>query len=162
MSELYLNVCEANFFMAKDLAAAVIIEFNKILLIENSNDKGGLLGPPGGIVEADEDPPQCIRRELMEELGVRVEPRDFIGVFNTVTCKGSIHRVFMYYTVIEAGTPVNREPSKIKTVSRYTLDQLEALSYARRLVPNLQEALPEIKRYFATTSFSLPPSDTAC
>ena len=36
---------------------------------------------PGGFLEEDEDPLDCLRRELREETGLEVEPTEFVGVW---------------------------------------------------------------------------------
>jgi ADP-ribose pyrophosphatase YjhB (NUDIX family) len=41
----------------------------------------GLWDTPGGILEEAEDPLDGLRRELLEETGLVVEPRDFVGAF---------------------------------------------------------------------------------
>ena len=58
------------------VAAAIIIRDNKVLVVQrNPATRRGLFWEfPGGKLEEGEDPRQCIRRELQEELGVQVEP----------------------------------------------------------------------------------------
>ncbi len=41
----------------------------------------GMWDFPGGFLEEEEHPLECIRRELKEEAGVEVEPLDFLGVW---------------------------------------------------------------------------------
>jgi 8-oxo-dGTP diphosphatase len=36
---------------------------------------------PGGFVEADEEPAQALRRELLEETGLTIEVGDFLGIY---------------------------------------------------------------------------------
>jgi mutator protein MutT len=58
------------------VAAGIIIRENKILVVQrNPATRRGLFWEfPGGKLEEGENPRQCIRRELEEELGVQVEP----------------------------------------------------------------------------------------
>lgn len=56
----------------RKVSAAVVIE-NKLVLLtrRNPNDKlAGFWEFPGGKIEANETPQQCLERELQEELGV--------------------------------------------------------------------------------------------
>ena len=66
-----------------NVAIAVIRQQNQILICQRrKNDTfGDLWEFPGGKVEADETPEQCVVREINEELGVTVEP---IGTFSVI------------------------------------------------------------------------------
>jgi A/G-specific adenine glycosylase len=57
-----------------DVAAAVILRSNRVLLARRPVGKilGGMWEFPGGKQERDETLPHCLRRELREELGVKV------------------------------------------------------------------------------------------
>lgn len=65
----------------KDVTAAVIVRGNQVFLARRApgeNFAGGWEFP-GGKVEDGESPEQCLRRELLEELGVKAEVRHLIG-----------------------------------------------------------------------------------
>lgn len=51
-------------------ATAVILDAGRVLLLKHR--KLGLWLPPGGHIEADEDPEQAVRREVREEVGLEV------------------------------------------------------------------------------------------
>jgi mutator protein MutT len=59
-----------------DVAVAIVFRDAKILIARRK--AGGVLGGywefPGGKVEGDESLHDCVRRELLEELGIRVQP----------------------------------------------------------------------------------------
>lgn len=52
-------------------ATAVIIRGNSVLLVDHL--KSGFVLPPGGCVEADEDPVQTVRREIREEVDLEID-----------------------------------------------------------------------------------------
>lgn len=62
------------------VTAAVIQREGKILIARRKGGDrfGGLWEFPGGKVEADESPEECLRRELREELGVEAEVRELL------------------------------------------------------------------------------------
>ncbi len=64
-----------------EVAAAVIIKDGKVYAARRKKGLhlAGYWEFPGGKVETDETPEQCLYRELLEELGVRTRVGDFIG-----------------------------------------------------------------------------------
>lgn len=50
----------------------------RLLIVKPSYREQWLL--PGGVVEADESPEQALRREILEEIGVRVRPRRLLCI----------------------------------------------------------------------------------
>lgn len=59
-------------FLERELTAtAYILDQRKVLLLKHPKLKKWL--PPGGHVEAGETPPECARREALEETGLEIE-----------------------------------------------------------------------------------------
>jgi 8-oxo-dGTP diphosphatase len=52
-----------------------------LALRRNEEPLEGLWNMPGGFVEAGEGGPEAIRREVLEETGLRIEPLQVIGIF---------------------------------------------------------------------------------
>jgi len=70
--------------MARPFACdAVLVENDKILLIKRGaepfKDEWAL---PGGRIEDDETAEECLKREMLEETGLEVEPIKLIGIFS--------------------------------------------------------------------------------
>lgn len=88
--------------MPKGLSATLItvtagmILCNDKVLIAKRNDRdasGGKWEFPGGKVKFGESPEDCLRRELMEELGISVSIRDFFDETTYVYEQGTIKLV---------------------------------------------------------------------
>ncbi len=62
--------------------AAVIREDGRVLAIRRADN--GEWAPPGGIAELDEDPRDTVRREVLEETGVTIEPYQLTGVYKNM------------------------------------------------------------------------------
>lgn len=64
-----------------DVAAAVIERNGKVLVARRSAGQHLAFKWefPGGKIEEGESPEQCLQRELVEEMGIRIKVGDFIG-----------------------------------------------------------------------------------
>lgn len=64
-----------------DVSAAIITRGNKILIAQRSKEchQGEKWEFPGGKIEADETPQQCLQRELNEEFGIYSQIGSFLG-----------------------------------------------------------------------------------
>lgn len=67
--------------LVRQVTAAVIIENGKLLLARRAPGEklAGMWELPGGKVEPGESPPDCLRRELLEELSMTAEIGDVIA-----------------------------------------------------------------------------------
>ncbi len=73
-------------------AAALILEGERVALIERQNDRGVYYLFPGGHIEAGETPADAAAREVREELGLDVEIGPLIA---EVTFKGTVQSYFL-------------------------------------------------------------------
>lgn len=58
-------------------------EDGKVLVIKRTDD--GRWVPPGGVLELDETPEQCVVREVQEETGIEVKPIRLTGVYKNMS-----------------------------------------------------------------------------
>jgi ADP-ribose pyrophosphatase YjhB (NUDIX family) len=59
---------------------ALIVRDGRVLLTKRAIEpRLGMWDLPGGFLEEDEEPLLALRRELREETGLEIEPRDFLG-----------------------------------------------------------------------------------
>lgn len=74
------------------VVGAVIILDDSVLACRRApfKSQAGLWEFPGGKVEAGESPEEALRREIIEELGVPVEVKQFVGT-GEHQMKGSTH-----------------------------------------------------------------------
>lgn len=92
----------------------------------------GTYGFPGGKMEDGETPEECIRRELLEELGLRVKRLRLLGVFHHTTgtmradCTSTIPSLAICFEVeLEEGEIV---PTEQEDVHYASLEELRTLS----------------------------------
>ena len=83
------------------VAAVVFDPKNRVLLVRRGKDPGkGAWGIPGGAVELGEDLEAALRRELMEETGIEVDPLEIITVFDSVS-RDNGGRIRYQYVIVE-------------------------------------------------------------
>lgn len=131
--------------MKREMTAALIIEDRRVLLVHNA--KHGLrIEPPGGKKKADEGFEESVVREVREELGVEVRPIRLFGIYNTHSPEGDFE-VRLYLSEITSGVPRVVEPDKIPSFGWYSMEEIERLKEEGTLVPNMIEAMRDLKRY---------------
>ena len=128
------------------MVAGLIIKNKKVLLVHNTKHNGLRIEPPGGKKKAEEGWRDAVVREVSEELGVEVDPVKFFGAYNTNSPEGKFS-VHMYFCDIISGKLSVLEPKKIPSFAWYSYDELEQLSKSKILVPNMRQALSEIRKY---------------
>jgi mutator protein MutT len=64
-----------------DVTAAIWVENGRVLIARRraGASQAGLWEFPGGKVQSGESPEQCLKREIQEELGIRIVVGDFFG-----------------------------------------------------------------------------------
>ena len=83
------------------VAAVAINPKGQLLLVRRGKEPGkGTWGIPGGVVELGERLKDAVKRELMEETGVAVEPVDWITILDRVYPDDE-GRVRFHYIIVE-------------------------------------------------------------
>lgn len=95
--------------------AALIWRDGKILLYERAGSHGhGTWSIPGGHLEYGESWEECIRREVMEEIGVTLKNVRFLAVTNDIFARDDKHYVSIWMEAdLDEGEPRCMEPEKI-------------------------------------------------
>jgi len=121
------------------VAAAVLRRNGRVLIARRP--EGGLLGGlwefPGGKREPGESLQACLRRELREELGIRVEVRESLGAFQHAYSHFSV-TVHAFACKLRGGAPKALEHTRIAWIalgrlSAYPMGKVDR-AIARRLV----------------------------
>ena len=129
---------------------AIILHEGKVLVLREAKyDDGtneGLWDVPGGRIETEEKLHEGLRREVMEESGLEIEPGQVLGAFETFpTIKGeACHIVRIYFLC----TPKATEVTLSKDHDQYEwldllqpLDKKEFVSDIRELLQLVQKTL---------------------
>ena len=115
---------------APTASALCLDDERRLLLARRAHEPfRGLWDTPGGFVEEDEHPLDALRRELLEETGLEVEPLEFFGVWVDRYGPGEDDRVTMnlFWTVrVVGGEP--RPADDVDALHWFPLDGLPARS----------------------------------
>lgn len=118
---------------APTASAIVLDDRARVLLARRANDPGaGLWDLLGGFVDEGEDGLEALRRELREELGVEIEPGEFVGAFPDTYGDDGIYTLNLYWTaVIASGEPTpNEELEEIAWFAPDELPQREEFAFS--------------------------------
>ena len=81
--------------------AGIIIKDGKVLLIKRGKEPGyGKWSIPGGVVKLGEPLKDAVRREVLEETGLKVEPIEFVEVFERVI-RDKESKIEYHYVLID-------------------------------------------------------------
>lgn len=141
-------VKEAKRFKLKAGAMFVLRKGNEVLLSRRFNtgiDDGWYVCPMGGVEEG-ETPKEALCREMEEELGILIDPKD-LRLLHVMYRKhplkdgGSFTQADFFFTAeIYKGVIVNQEPEKCDELRFYPLEKLPP-----NIVPSIKVALDHIR-----------------
>ncbi len=94
--------------------SVIVKKENQVLIGKRKNIPGnGEWGFPGGHLEFRESFEQCIRREVMEEAGIKIKNIKFQTLTNDIHPKEKTHYVTLFFTSdYDSGKVRNMEPEK--------------------------------------------------
>ena len=106
--------------------ALVLDDAGRVLLARRAFDpERGKWDLPGGFLEEGEEPLDGLRRELLEETGLEIEPLDFVGVWvdRYGDAEDAIATLNLYWTArIVSGEPVPADD--VSELAWFSLDDL--------------------------------------
>ncbi|ALE04101.1 8-oxo-dGTP diphosphatase MutT [Bartonella ancashensis] len=108
------------------VACALLNRDNKVLLAERPRGKpmAGLWEFPGGKIESGETPEESLVRELEEELGLYVQPKDLFPLSFASYSYETFHLLMPFYLCRHyEGIPQGREGQNLQWVFVNDLDQ---------------------------------------
>jgi 8-oxo-dGTP diphosphatase len=124
------------------VAAVIVDRHDRALLIRRPDN--GHWEPPGGVLELDEGITEGLRREVMEETGLQVEPSALTGVYKNM-CQGIVALVFRCR---QTGglLSTSSEAAEVRWVTREEVTHLADQAYAVRVLDALDFATPPAVR----------------
>jgi 8-oxo-dGTP diphosphatase len=125
--------------MIKQVVAALMVRGDEILCCQRTEYQALPLKWefPGGKIEAGEEPPQALRRELEEELGVRAEVGSKIVQMQHHYQNGNAVELHFFLVERYEGEMQNRIFREIRWVNRRELPALDFLDADRVLVQRI-------------------------
>jgi ADP-ribose pyrophosphatase YjhB (NUDIX family) len=122
------DACDRIFFRnPKVVVTALIEDDGRVLLVRRDIEPGrGLWGLPGGFVDWDEHPEQAMARECLEEIAVRVEPLELLGVEHVITDDEGIV-ILPYRARLVSGVPVAAD--EVQQVGWFSPESLPPLAF---------------------------------
>lgn len=104
----------------------IVFKDGKILLGKRKTPVGdGMWGIPGGGVEYQEDPADAARREVFEEVGLKVGKLELMGYTSDVHTNNDLHYVTLRFITSDfKGKAINKEPDKCTEIGWFAFNEL--------------------------------------
>lgn len=129
------------FYLMIISTAAIILNGKRMLLAKRK--PGGTLGGkwefPGGKKKPEETPEQALKRELLEELGISIEIKEYIGTVNFQN-KNKDYKLLAYLCSHKDGEILNLEHAE---VSWFNINEVKT----KDLADSDKSILPKIIKY---------------
>lgn len=129
---------------SRPMAAGIIVQDGKMLLIENIKHQRSVFEPPGGKLHDGESFEVCAKREAMEEVGIEIDVHEEITRSIIQTPEGPFDCRLFRATVVR-GSIENKEPTKIGSVGWYSYDDMLELQKKGVLADDVAHALGALK-----------------
>ena len=94
---------------------------------------------PGGALEVDETYEEGAHREIMEELGIRIQLGEVIGEYDRVVDSNGDHWEAKIFRATTTETPVIQEPTKCVGFGWFTKEEAAQLNLADYAVKDLKK-----------------------
>jgi ADP-ribose pyrophosphatase YjhB (NUDIX family) len=117
--------------------AALVMAGGRLLLARRARPPyARMWDVPGGFLEAGEDPPRSLRRELREEIGVGVRRATLLGFASDRYGRGGVIVLTAVYLVVPTSTRVRADD-----------DVSEVRWFTRGEIPYRRIAFPAVRRF---------------
>jgi len=102
---------------------AIIVEQGRVMLVKaNRGIAAGWWNVPGGFVEWDEAPLDCLKRELREELGIVVDQAELLTVETHKFEKSPYHMVAFVYLVRGQASQLRLDHTELDEAAWFTFE----------------------------------------
>jgi 8-oxo-dGTP diphosphatase len=128
------------------VAGVATDDAGRVLVIRRRDN--GAIQAPGGILEQDEQITDGVRREVLEETGYTVEPRQLTGVYKHMTL-GVVALVYRC-DLIGGGPVVNDEASEVLWMDPAEVQRVMTEAFAIRVADALDEPWPHVRHHDGT------------
>jgi 8-oxo-dGTP diphosphatase len=107
-----------------NVTAAILIDNGRVLIARRRPgvSQAGLWEFPGGKIRPGESPQQCLRREIQEELGVRITVGEFFGE-SVYAYEHQTIRLLAYRVEVEGGTISANDHAELAWAALAELDR---------------------------------------
>lgn len=107
------------------LGVYIFNDENEILFLKRKGAHGaGTWCPPGGHLEFRESFIDCAKREVEEEVGIKIKNIDFLGLTNDIFDEGKHYITIAMRAVVESGEPKIMEPDKMTELGWFSIEKL--------------------------------------
>ena len=99
-----------------DVVVGIILKDNKFLVERRKTDEKidpGIICLPGGHVEPNENKEDTLKREMKEELNIRVKKSEFLKKDFWIASNGERQNVYYYVVTSYEGNPTSRTAKEI-------------------------------------------------
>lgn len=123
--------------MMIDVTAAIWIENGRVLIARRrpGASYAGLWEFPGGKVQRRESPEECLKREIEEELGIRVEVEQFFGE-SIYADEDKTIRLLAYRVGSASGVPAANDHAELSWVK---MDDLSRYRFCPADIPFVEK-----------------------
>ena len=123
------------------VAAGIIMRKERVLLCQRRESARYALKWefPGGKLEREELPEECLRRELHEELGINATVGDLFHRQHYQYADSGLYDVFYYLVSYDRGRPVNKAFASFRWVSLEDLPRYDILEGNKDVVRKIVE-----------------------
>lgn len=125
------------------VAGVIVDDRGRVLLTRRADN--GQWQAPGGVLEPDEGIIEALRREVLEETGLSVEPVALTGVYKNMV-RGIVALVFRCKATGGSLT-TNDEVTEFRWVTPDEVSDMVTEAFAVRVLDALQEGHPAIREH---------------
>jgi 8-oxo-dGTP diphosphatase len=128
------------------VAGVIVDDEGRALLVQRRDN--GHWEPPGGVLEHGETIEEALRREVLEETGLEIEPGPLTGVYQNMTR----HIVALVFRCSAVGGQLveNDEVRAFRWASASEVTDLMSEAYATRILDGLSDCRPVVRAHDGT------------